>query len=959
MSEKRIVVGFGNGSLRAASGVLLLLGTAIISANGADLQAGDVSLKDAQGELTLETPRWAMALDAASGAIRWIEDRNGSGKLVRGGKDLWRIVRRDESDIDSSACTFRHEWNAEAGVLTLAFDGPDAAVSVLCTAASEGPAWQAEVRLKRGTMLGWQFPVALEFDVPTLDEFIFPDHLGLAFSRSFFEPGGAGVQRHPLGPAGMLEVTGDRCRMGSVRSEPVAVRPGKDAEGWLPEWYLKEMPRWQVTANRCPAGGKHDLSLVETDDGSWLSGYRLGGWGWLFRFGGIVHGHDSTRPQMASVIATLAKLFNSATGPGSEVQPPEDLLGKSPGRWPEPPRRIGFIVSRPNARPGARQPFPVDQWINELRRQKWVADGNIEIEVFRDPANLRAALAEPRKWFAMVNTLPEGFPAESPEQANSMLTAIRDYVRDGGVWWEAGGGYSFYHALTPAHDMAFRSANRAFCDFATLSARGGRLALFGVQSPDELFVPAESEIAASGPADRRVGRYSHLFHVFGRADEPVRLPLQQMTLGSPHREVLKEYARRNQFTRSLTEKASADVVERLKRSILLKVNAKTLREQTQIAESLPFPVLFHTADYLLGGFDRQYPDLLPPNPEKGTPADLAQLVNACREKGHLFMPYTNPTWWCTNPKGPTFEREGEAPLSRDFEGNIYPESYGLSTVQGYTICAWHPAVRAANDVIREQFTREYPVDVLFQDQVGARGHRWDTNPAAPRAGAYLEGIHQIARVDSAVVPLGTEDGHDRLINWEVIFSGLSWPWLPNRTIGNRVLYDDLWPAGAWRIEPLALLLAHDKVLFYHHDLGGFVRDRLDLSVTLAMGYGLSWWTHTPTPSAKERDWIERLCRVQAAVGPRCAGQPLDDFEYLAPQVLRSRYGDLEIIANLSPQPWPVNAATTIAPEGFLAQSPDLEAGIFVRRQGQPCDPTLWLIRQRTNGQWSEWSAAEE
>lgn len=80
---------------------------------------------------------------------------------------------------------------------------------------------------------------------------------------------------------------------------------------------------------------------------------------------------------------------------------------------------------------------------------------------------------------------------------------------------------------------------------------------------------------------------------------------------------------------------------------------------------------------------------------------------------------------------------------------------------------------------------------------------------------------------------------------------------------------------------------------------------------------------------------------------------------LAPQVVRSRYGDLEIIANLSPQPWPVDAATTIAPEGFLAQSPNLEAGIFVSRQGQPCDTAPWLIRQRIDGQWSDWSAAAE
>ena len=199
-----------------------------------------------------------------------------------------------------------------------------------------------------------------------------------------------------------------------------------------------------------------------------------------------------------------------------------------------------------------------------------------------------------------------------------------------------------------------------------------------------------------------------------------------------------------------------------------------------------------------------------------------------------------------------------------------------------------------------------------------------------------------------------------MINWETLFCGLSWPWLPNRPSRGRVLYEDLWPERAWRIEPLALLLAHDKVLFYHHDLGGFVRNRRDLSVTLAMGYGLSWWVHARTISERERDWIDRLCRVQAAVGPRCAGRALDEFEYLAPEVIRSRWGDLVVVANLSDTPWPVDDRTAIAPEGFRARSPDIEAGIFVRRAAMVEDlAERWVIRERNSSGWTEWSADSE
>jgi hypothetical protein len=908
--------------------------------------------------LLLETPRWSLSLDAQTGAIREIADRTGQGRLLWGAANLWCIERHQDADIEASGCDFTHHWDAQQHMLSLHFDSVDAAIEIVCTARDEGPAWQAVVRMKRGTMLRWRFPDLLEFDAEVVREFVFPEHLGLAFTRSFFQPGGVGVQRHALGSAGLLQVAEDRCQMRPVQDAPVRVQPGADADGWLPQWYRNEMPRWRVTANRCPAGDRHELSLVETEHGTWLSASRLGGWGWFFRLGGRLQDADA-RPRTASVIATLARVYHQPPTDGTEVVVPGELAGQAPAAWPTQPRRIGLVLARPTGRPGVRLSTDAGQLLRELARQDWVVQAGIQVVALQDPGEIREALDAPREWFALINTIAEGFPAESADSVPSMLQAMRDYVRRGGTWWEAGGGYPLYHAVVPQQDGHFESANRDFCDFAALDSPAGRWALFGVQAPDSIFLPPRAEIASTGPAGQRVGRYRHAFLAFARAGETVHLPRQQMVLGVPHRQVLAQYASQNGLTRGLCDKASGDVVERLKRSILLKVTTRDLKASARIAEQLPFPVLFHIVDYLHGGFDKQYPDHLPPNPQVGTPADLTRLVEACRDNGHLLMPYTNPTWWCVNPKGPTFEKHGEAPLARDLEGNVYAESYGSSSIQGYTVCPWHPAVRAANDVIRQQFTEQYPVDVLFQDQVGARQPRWDTNPAAPVPGAYLEGIHRIAQVDSAFVPLGTEDGHDRLINWETMFCGLSWPWLPNRSSRSRVLYEDLWPREAWRIEPLALFLAHDKVLFYHHDLGGFVRNRRDLSITLAMGYGLSWWTHTERPSPAERDWIERLCRLQAAIGPRCAGRALDQFEYLAPEVIRSRWGDLEILANLTDKPWTVDAETVVAPEGFCARSSDLEAGIFVRHGGEETGTAArWLIRENRNGTWTQWSAED-
>lgn len=935
------------------------LATLLLFGGAGAAAAGDAEFRAAEGLLEIVTPRWNVAFDEKTGVLRRLADRAGSGSLLKSGSDLWIIERHDAEAVRSSGCGLQHQWNAEREELTLRFDGPEASVEIVCAALNEGPAWRTTVRMQRGTMLGWRFPNELEFDPQLLNEFIFPEHLGLAFTRHFFAPGGAGHARHSLAGRGLQQVADDRCQMRPLDDPPVEVRPGKAAADWLPEWYFKEIPRWRVTANRVPAGNQHELSLLETEHGCWLAGYQLGGWGWLFRLGGRL-GDNDARPRLASVIATLAHVRRTPPSGGRQVAVPVDLAGKVPAAWPEPPSRIGLVIAPPTGRPGVRYDDPTSRLVAELQRQDWFRQGNMSVEMIQTPETLSAALAEPRDWFALINTIPEGFPAAAAAEAENMLAAIREYVRAGGVWWEAGGGYPFHAAVIPADEMVFRSANRAFCDFGALDSQAGRWSLFGIQPPESIYVPALAELRASGAAEQRTGYYSHVFQAFARQGATRSLPLQQMVIGRPHRQALADYGRRNGFQRGLHDKASAAVVEKLKSSILLKVSTRRLTETTAIAEKLPYPVLFHIVDYLHGGFDKQYPDHLPPRPEVGSPADLAALVEACRRRGHLLMPYTNPTWWCTNPQGPTFEREGEAPLARDLAGNIYPERYGESYTQGYTITAWHPAVQKANAVIRRQFTEEYPVDVLFQDQVGARGHKWDTNPASPDPGAYLEGIHRIAQTDAAVVPVGTEDGSDRLINWETMFCGLSFPWLPNKPAKSRILYEDLWRDEAWRIEPLALLLAHDKVLFYHHDLGGFVRNRLDLSVTLVMGYGLSWWTRTSEPSREERDWLDRLCRVQAAVGPRCAGRSLDEFEYLAKRVIRSRWGGLEIIANLAAAPWETDSATAIAPEGFLARSPDLEAGIFVRRAGQQLAPEgHWLIRTRAANAWSEWSASAD
>jgi hypothetical protein len=353
------------------------------------------------------------------------------------------------------------------------------------------------------------------------------------------------------------------------------------------------------------------------------------------------------------------------------------------------------------------------------------------------------------------------------------------------------------------------------------------------------------------------------------------------------------------------------------------------RELLQYMDRLPQPSLIHITRYLHGGFDKQYPDHLPPHADFGTPDEFRRLVDAARAGGHLLMPYTNPTWWCDEPKGPTFLTRGDAPLLRNLDGTLSAERYGDNT--GFTICHWHPAVRAANRKTLRQFTEDYPVDIIFQDQCGARAFRYDTNAASPTPLAYTEGLLSMVAEDSRTVALSTESGWDQVVPYQVQLCGLSWTIVPTEGGPSwRRLMKYEYPPNTWEVFPLAQYVAHDQVAMLGHDLGQFVTNREVLSWMLALGFSMSYrlqasWLDQPG----HRQWLAWLDRVQRSVCARYVGRPLLDFQHQRPTpatldddgLMRAQYGDVTIHANLGPQPRRVTGLE-VAPLGFVARAPD-------------------------------------
>jgi hypothetical protein len=494
-----------------------------------------------------------------------------------------------------------------------------------------------------------------------------------------------------------------------------------------------------------------------------------------------------------------------------------------------------------------------------------------------------------------------------------LLDLVRQYIESGGVWWETG-GYPFHYFLAPRpHRSIAGSHPSLWADFWHLDSTAGQLACYGIQPDTALFVPAQLEVGA----DSTGGYFTHAWHTFVRPGERWTSPIARLAVGDSMPTAARAYVAANGLSRTLSEKMRPAVLARFRQAILLKYEGPCA-EQIAALPRLPAPCILHHSNYLKGGFDKEYPDHLPVNPKFGTSEQFAELLRRARAAGHLMMPYTNPTWWCDEPRGPTFVKHGEAPLLIGLDGKHSMERY--STNVGWSTTLWHPAVKAANAETLRQFTQEYPVDVLFQDQVGARRFRYDLNPASPAPYAYTQGFLELARHDSAVVPLGTENGFDRLINCESMFCGLTWSIAP--TPGGpewRRLWRDQYPSETYRVSPIALWMAHDKCAFTHHDLGQFVTTPEALAWSLVLGYQLSY---RATPSALDtpavQHWLSWLSRLQHGIVSPLMTEPLDEWAYLTDSVVKAQYGPVTVVANVGPEPYPLDERTTLAGYGFLA-----------------------------------------
>ncbi len=752
--------------------------------------------------------------------------------LVRGSEHgLWGIQFEDGSSLDARevsrggvgrSFTVRHEAGSNRAELD--FRSPETRVQVVVEGRDQGVEMHATVEPGKGPILALELPARLRFDPSRLERMVSPltphDGVGAAFRPSFFreQPRPSGWLPRDVGPGSYARLLRDAVVMRDMAGAPVPVAVTPTGKDWLGDELARRLQSSLVDVGRPSTRSAADVVLLDSPNGPVLSASRLGGAGGLWRWGGFVR-----QAEVKIASETIQALVRHlAAEPGSRTT-------------------IGLIQLEGGPESGGACAIPVASW--KARLDMVAGSARRRVIVIASPEQLLAALRGSTP-LAIVNPYGEWLPVATAAGMGELVDAIGRFVREGGHWVETG-GYPFHTALVPQRYLEYEAAYPpVFADFVHLSGSAGSLAIFrvqprswkpwqGLQDPAAILIPGR--LAFGG--DERGGWFARSFATYVAPGTTWRSPVVRLSAGRTARESLDDYSKANVLGRPLREKLPRDVLDRFRRAVLVKYPGSA-RDQLESLPLLPLPTLIHFEDYLHGGFDKQYPDHLPPRASYGTPGELRALIDRARELGHLVMPYTNPTWWCDEPRGPTFAKAGEAPLARGLDGRPYHERYGPRSV-GWTTTPWHPAVRAADRELRRQFAEDYPVDILFQDQVGARASVYDRNPASPTPYAYAEGLLSQADEDAQVGPLATEDGYDRVLNAEVQLCGFTFALVPGPNPSWARSFKSRYPATTWEIFPVAQVLAHEKVAMLHHDLGKFVSDRVVLSWTLGLGFAMS------------------------------------------------------------------------------------------------------------------------
>ncbi|MDD3154588.1 MAG: hypothetical protein PHS41_06950 [Victivallaceae bacterium] len=511
---------------------------------------------------------------------------------------------------------------------------------------------------------------------------------------------------------------------------------------------------------------------------------------------------------------------------------------------------------------------------------------DLPVEKISDLEALRQALSTPDA--IIINPYGNIFPSADGTNFAGDLEKIRSFVKDGGIWWESG-ARSFDTLLTEKEYAQFDREARypsAAADYTCVEYQNHCIAIYGIQ-PTMRF-PYDRERAAipksydlRGSADG--AKYKHNFVTWidqhskqAWNSSPIRVAFGFQT----PQEGIAAYEKTLELNRTLADKVKPDILARMLNSVLFCVWHDDAASNMRSFQALPPNNIAHFIGALASRFDANYPEHLPPSEKWGTLEDLRELVATGHKNGHLVMPYTNTTWWLPHenrqlsPSQKKWNDRKTEIMSLNPDGT--PSWRRGRTGVGWALNFYHPYVQAASLKVTKDFA-QFGCDMVFMDEMGGHPWKYDFNKLEPWPATALDARISMCWDSSKVIPTATEEGHDRLLNFNTLFCGGTWKTFPNRTFETQ-RYVHQYRSQDWQYWPAFLWVGHDKALFTLHDLNVQMAGFEELSLALSLGYKMKGIVTATSPQDRV-EWAYFLDAIQKTVAKEYEGKKLQKFLY--------------------------------------------------------------------------------
>ncbi|MEM7801933.1 MAG: hypothetical protein AAF633_22250, partial [Chloroflexota bacterium] len=378
--------------------------------------------------------------------------------------------------------------------------------------------------------------------------------------------------------------------------------------------------------------------------------------------------------------------------------------------------------------------------------------------------------------------------------------------------------------------------------------------------------------------------------------------------------------------------------------------------QQNLIDFLPQPAMVQFSNWQTDANNGQLANLPAAQPiafeQLGPVKEMQALLGAVNSTGRLSMPVLDITVWNElDPDTGALPDPNALPgIARSSRAEI-----PISAEGGYVVKPWHPDVQARNSQILEQYTNEFPQELLFVEMAGQEELQFtysDGNNSVPSTSIYIDSlIAETARLGGQK-PLILNTLFDRYGQSAVGMSGSLKD--QNAVAMLEHLGDEY---VQWVSYPIAAGLMHSHVGFYPDAFEGSAlpTDSTEL-FTYYTTYGYNLATDADIMTVDQVFWLKTLEVFQTSVNSQTFGKELADVRYLDEEktVVETVWGSgfdlMSITANFDP-----NAQSKlvdvgdyrIAPNGFYARSSrqDIVAGIFAEQFNgvELSDGVHWIV----------------